>query len=258
MQNDFLYVIPSYNRANKQVTVNYLNGIGVPKERIYVFVQTKEDKQVYNETIGEKAIIVYKNATRGVEARNNILNTLVDKYDLLMLDDDIKAIGEYNGEKIDKITDAKVMDETFAKCFRVCNKANIKIFGIYPIYNYFFLEKTISTKSPINTVFGFAKGFTGRYNENYDTKEDAEICAKILSMNRNIFRFNYLAVDADHRKTKDGYIDDWHQEENVRCVKKLLQDYPNIYKEQKNKPWEVRTIIKDKKIKLPGYVKKIC
>lgn len=255
-KNDFIYVIPSYNRVNRQITVDYLNEIGISKDRIYVFVQTEDDEIKYKEKIGEKANIVMKPATRGVEARNNILNTLVDEYNIVMLDDDVKAIGELIGEKIEKITTAEKMDETFSQCFITCEKTGIKIFGVYPIYNHFFMERTISTKSPINTIFGFAKGFKGRYNEKYDTKEDAEICAKILSMKRSILRFNFLCVEADHRKTKDGYIDEWHQEENIRCVKKLLVDYPNIYKMQKNKPWEVRTIIKDKKIILPGYVKK--
>ena len=257
-KSNFIYVIPSYNRVNKQITVNYLNEIGIPKDRIYVFVQTKEDEQAYLDKIGDKANIIFKTASRGVEARNNILNTLVEENNLLMLDDDIRAIGEFNGDKIEKIVSSQKMDEVFSKCFEICEKSNIKIFGIYPIYNYFFLERTISTKCTVNTVFGYVKGFKGRYNENYDTKEDAEICARMLSMNRSIFRFNFLAVDADHRKTKDGYIDDWHQEENIRCVKKLLKDFPKIFKEQKNKPWEVRNILKDKKIILPGYVKKVC
>ena len=54
-KNDFIYAIPSYKRANKQITVNYLSNAGISKERIAVFVQTEEDEQEYRETIGEKA-----------------------------------------------------------------------------------------------------------------------------------------------------------------------------------------------------------
>lgn len=253
---EFLYTIPSYNRANRQITVHYLNEIGINKERIYVFVQTEEDKRKYEEIIGTKATLILRKASRGVEARNNILNALSNSYNLMMFDDDIRAIGELKGGKIEKIADGQRMDALFSKCFNMCNKTKTDIFGIYPVYNEFFMEGTISTKSPINTVFGFAKGFKERYNENYDTKEDAEMCARILFKGKNILRFNFLAVDADHRKTKDGYIDDWHQEENIRCVKRLLVDYPTIYEAQKNKPWEVRSIIKDKKIKLEGGKKR--
>lgn len=255
-KNDFIYVIPSYNRVNRQITVNYLNGMGIPKERIYVFVQTEDDEKSYTDVIGDKANIILRDAKRGIEARNNILDTLVAEHNLLMLDDDIRVIGVLNGEKIEKITTAEKMDETFTYCFEMCEKTKVGVFGVYPIYNEYFMERTISTQSPINTIFGFMKGFPHRYNYDYDTKEDAEICARILYSKGNILRFNYIAVDADHRKDKNGYIDEWHQEENIRCVKKLLKDFPTIYKMQKDKPWEVRTIIKDRKIILPGYTKR--
>ena len=254
--NEFIYAIPSYNRAEKQKTVELLSGIGIKKERIYVFVQTAADKEAYAKTIGEKAKIILKPAKRGVEARNNILNELSGQSNIVMLDDDIRAIGVLKGDNIRGIESAQEMDATFEKCFATCKKTGTSIFGIYPVYNAFFLSRTISTLSPINTVFGFEKGFQLRYNEEYDTKEDAELCARILSFRKRILRFNFLAVDADHRKNKDGYIDDWHQEENVRCVKKLVFEYPEIYKPQKGKPWEVRSLIKDSKINLKGGKKR--
>ncbi len=255
-ENQFIYAIPSYNRAGKQKTVELLAGIGIKKERIFVFVQTAEDKEAYTKAIGDKAKIILKPAKRGVEARNNILNELAEQHNILMLDDDIKAIGVLKGEEIRAIDSAREMDGTFEKCFGTCKKAGASVFGIYPVYNAFFLSRTISTLSPINTVFGFAKGFKLRYNEDYDTKEDAELCARLLSFRKRILRFNFIAVDADHRKTKDGYIDDWHQEENIRCVRKLVFEYPEIYKPQKDKPWEVRSLVKDSKIILSGGKKR--
>ena len=247
-ENKFVFTIPSYNRANKQVTVNYLHEIGIPKERIFVFVQTEKDKMDYEKNIGEKTNIVYRKADRVAEARNNILDEMSKCNDFIMLDDDIKCIGKLVAGKLEKINSAQSLDDIFSKCFNLCKKTTAVIFGVYPVYNDFYMEKSISTKTPINTVFGFPKGFSGRYNTNYDTKEDAELCARILANGKKILRFNFLAVEADHRKDKNGYIDAWHQEENIRCVKKLILDFPTIYKTQKNKPWEVRTIVKDSKI----------
>jgi len=250
MENNFVYAILSYNRSERQLTVNYLQKIGIKKEQIFVFVQTEEDKKKYEEIIGNFAQIILKEASRGVEARNNILNELIDKTNVMMLDDDISAIGQLNGSnEIVKIEDGETLNKTFGTFFELCEKSKVKMFGIYPVFNDFYMERSISTKAPINTVFGILKGFKERFNEEYDTKEDAEICARILRTGRSIFRFNSLAVEADHRKTKNGYIDDWHQEENVRCVKRITREYPTVYKEQKGKPWEVRCIIKDKKIK---------
>ena len=249
-EDDFVYAIPSYNRVDRQTTVNYLNRIGIPRERIYIFVQTENDEKLYKKTVGEKANVIYQYAERGVEARNNILSALVHDFNVLMLDDDVRAVGELANGKIVKIEGAQRMNGLFSTCFNLCRRRGAAFFGIYPVYNAFFMEKSVSTKAPINTVFGFPKGFNGEYDEAYDTKEDAALCAKVLSDGQEILRFNGLAVDADHRKNKNGYIDPWHQEENIRCVQKLLKEFPNVYKSQTNKPWEVRSIVKDKKIEV--------
>lgn len=246
-KNEFVYAIPSYKRANKQITVDYLNKSGVPKEKIYVFVQTEADKEEYENSIGTKAEIVMRAADGVARARNNVLNTLVESNNVVMLDDDIKSIGKLADGKIKRFESSLEFEQAFLKCFEMCGRGWAQIFGVYPVYNAYFMEQSISMRTPINTVFGFLKGFKYRYDESYDTKEDAALCAKLLASGRQILRFNYLTVDADHRKTKDGYIDSWHQEENLRCVRRLISEFPTVYKMQTNKPWEVRSIIKDKK-----------
>lgn len=250
-RNDHIYAIPSYNRVTRQATVNYLHSIGVPRDRIVVYVQTEGDFKAYTDMIGDISVVKYAPAKRGVEARNNILRGEAAS-DIVMLDDDVRAIGMFTGAEVRKIEDVDQMDGVFEKCFATCRKADASFFGVYPVYNDFYMERTISTKAPVNTVFGFPSGITLRYNEEYDTKEDAELCARVLRRGGRILRFNFLAVDADHRKTKDGYIDDWHQEENMRCVRRLALEYPDVYKPQTRKPWEVRCLIKDKKIKIGG------
>lgn len=44
MEN-FIVAIPSYQRADKQETLEYFASLGVPKERIYIFVQTTADRE---------------------------------------------------------------------------------------------------------------------------------------------------------------------------------------------------------------------
>lgn len=245
----FVMAIPSYKRAGSQRTLDYLSEIGIPKERIYIFVQTREDYTDYKKYTN-KCNIIYAEANGIAKARNNILNELISENDVVMLDDDIRRIGRLDGEELKTIETAEEFDTIFEKCFTQIKRNKVKVFGVYPVYNAFFMSRTISTRVAVNTVFGFVKGFGLRYNENYDTKEDAALCGQILSLKGRIFRYNFLAVDADHRKTKNGYIDDWHQEENVRCVRQLCANYPEIYAKQSGKPWEVRIILKDKKIEL--------
>lgn len=250
MEN-FIVAIPSYKRADKQVSLQYLVSLGIKKERIYIFVQTKEDFDKYQK-YHEKANIIYIQASKVAKARNNILNYFNGKADILMIDDDLRQISKMNGKELKAIKTADEFDKTFEKCFEQTKKAGTTIFGIYPVHNAFFMSKTISTRVTVNTVFGFTKGFSFRFDENFDTKEDAEMCGHILELGGKILRFNFLSVDADHRKDKNGYFDKWHHDENVRCVKQLCHKHPSIFDKKKDQPWEVRVLIKDKKVMLNG------
>lgn len=242
----FVYAIPSYNRVQRQTTLEYLMKLGVPKERIWIFVQTEEDYASY-QIHAEHANIVMMPATRGVMARNNILNRLKGE-NILMLDDDVKQIYYLRGKAL--VGFEKRIDLAFAfnRCFDQTRNLRAKVFGIYPVNNAFFMSDDISTKVAVNTVFGFAAGFPFRFDENFETKEDAELCGRVLRRDGRVVRFNNLAVNADHNKDKNGYRERWHHDENVRSVKKLCARYPDIFAPQKNKAWEVRVRLRDERV----------
>lgn len=241
----FVYAIPSYNRADKQVTLDYLSGMGVPKEKIWIFVQTEEDYENYQKH-KDRAKIKMVPATRGVAARNNILNGLKGN-NILMMDDDVKAILSLNGKELTPFRERIDIAFAFNRCFEQTRGLRAKVFGIYPVANAFFMSNDISTRVAINTIFGFASDFTVRFDERFETKEDAEICGRILKHGSRVVRFNNLAVNADHRKDKNGYFDQWHHDENVRSVKQLCARFPDIFAPKKDQPWEVRVKLKDEK-----------
>ena len=242
----YVYAIPSYKRVGRQTTLDYLSGMGVPKELIWIFVQTDEDYAEYQIHAG-RANIVKMPATRGVAARNNILKRLKGQ-NILMLDDDVKTLFTMNGGKLKPIERRIDMALAFNRCFEQTRRLKAHVFGIYPVANAFFMSNDISTRVAVNTVFGFAAGFPIRFDENFETKEDAEICGRILKNGGRVVRFNNLAVTADHNKDKNGYREKWHQDENLRSVKKLCARYPEIFAPQKGKPWEVRVKVKDEKV----------
>lgn len=245
MEN-YLYAIPSYKRDNKQVTLEYLSRLGVPKEKIWIFVQTEDDLRAYHKH-EDRANLVFMKAERGVEARNNILNRLSGEYNIIMLDDDIKQLYSLRSGKLHRINARSELAFDFNTCFEQIESLGASMFGVYPIANSFFMSHDISTKVSVNTVFGFKRGYKYRYDETFDTKEDAELCGRMLWHHLKVVRFNGIAVSADHRKDKNGYFDKWHHDENVRCVKQLCSKYPGIFAEQTGKPWEVRVRIKDER-----------
>ena len=241
----FVYAIPSYKRAQKQVTLDYLSGMGVPKDRIMIFVQTEKDFHEY-QNHKDRATIVLMEANGIARARNNILNRLKDS-NLLMMDDDVKTLYILKDGELKEITNRIDLALAINRCFAQARSLGSKIFGIYPVANAFFMSDDISTRVTVNTVMGYASGFPFRFDETFETKEDAELCGRVLKRGGRVVRFNNLAVKADHNKDTKGYKDKEHQGENLRMVKKLCARYPDIFSPQKGKPWEVRVKIRDSK-----------
>lgn len=244
MEN-YVVAIPSYRRAGKQETLEYFAGLGVPQERIFIFVQTEDDFNAYQRH-AEQATIVHARADRVAAARNNILRHFNGTKNVLMLDDDISAIGILRGGRIEDIRNREVLAKNINRCFDVTRKHGARIFGLYPVYNAFFMSRTISTAVTVNTAIGFCTGFNLRMNETYKTKEDIELCARILNGGGSVFRYNFLAVKAKHRTNTGGCCDVWKSGINKESAKRLCRTYPNILAPHTRREDEIRVTIKDK------------
>lgn len=240
----FIIAIPSYQRAEKQATVDYLHGLGVPRERIYIFVQTAKDKEAYAQH-EEKANIVLAAADGIAKARNNILRHFAGSRNILMMDDDISSIGKLKGKDIQAIESREEFADTFNRCFGMALKRGVAVWGIYPVHNAFFMSPTISTAVTVNTVVGFTKGQPHEFDDSFKAKEDIELCARILAAGGEVLRYNFLAMNAKHRTNAGGCHDAWHSNANRVAVERLCKMYPEILAPNSRKPDEVRVIAKD-------------
>lgn len=253
MEN-FAIAIPSYRRSESQESLKLLKKLGIQKDRIFIFVQTDEDYKKYSHNYAEDCSIILRHATNVAQARNNILDYFISEYgkiDILMLDDDITKFGIFE-EKLEEIENKEDFDRIFEKCFEIANKRNVPLFGVYPIYNAFYMDKSITTKTTVNTLLGFTKKNSHRFNETYDAKEDIELCGRILSRGKEVLRFDFLAIEAKHRTNEGGTKEIWKSDKHEKTVKRLCLAYPNIFAPKKNNPKEVRMkqVIGGKKIKL--------
>lgn len=242
MEN-FVIAIPSYQRADKQDTIKYLSRLGVPKDKIYIFVQTQNDYETYQKYAGAANIVCVK-ANTVSEARNNILRHF--DCNILMLDDDIRRLGTLKNGALIPTNDRAIFAENINRCFEYTKANKGKLFGVYPVYNDYFMSATISTKTSVNTVMGFVGKFDMEFDEGFVAKEDLELCGRILHRGGRVFRYNHIAVDAKHRTNDGGCKENWHNGENEKAARRLCIMYPEIYARQKN-PQEVRMAIKDVK-----------
>ena len=232
-----------------QGTLDYLTEMGIEKDRIYIFVQTEQDNADY-QIYADRCNIVYAPADGIAKARNNILRHFKGQRDVFMFDDDVSYIGRLKGDSITPIKDKDEFDETIGRCFEQARRKAVPIWGVYPVNNAFFMQKSISTKVTVNTAVGFTKGQILTFNETFAAKEDIELCARILNAGGVVLRYNFLSVNAKHRTNAGGCFEAWHTTANKTTAVRLCKMYPNILGPNSKKPEEVRMILKDKKIHL--------
>ena len=245
----YIIAIPSYQRSEKQTTLEYLHKLGIPRELIHIFVQTEEDKAAYSQ-YETKANIIHAPAHGIATARNNILRHFAGSRNIVMMDDDISAISKLCGDKLVAIDTRAELADVFNRCFGAALNHNAPLFGIYPVHNAFFMSKTISTAVTVNTVLGFRKGYSIRFDESYTAKEDIELCGRLINSGTKVVRMNFLAPNAKHRTNGGGCHDTWASSANKTAVERLCKTYPKIFAPHSTKPDEVRVIHKDVKINL--------
>lgn len=247
------FTIPSYKRHDRQDTLKWLLSVGIPRTDIYLFVQTEEDYGLYKQ-YEESCHLIYKEAQTLPNARNNILDYFQGSYDIVMLDDDISALscGSKEQKLVDITSHEKVM-EVFETMFAITRRLHGSLCGFYPVHNNFFMQDSIDTKKPVNTIIGFPRGFNSRFDVNFIAKEDIELCGRVLASNGKIIRLNNISFNAKHRTNQGGANDVWKSGVNKEYAEVLEQMYPEIYAVQKNNPEEVRTVTCGGRIKFRSW-----
>lgn len=243
-----VFAIPSYRRPDKQETAVYLKFMGIPKEKIFIFVNSDECEAYKQNYTAICNVIDRGNIGSIPEARNFILDYFKDD-EIVMMDDDISVISVGSKEKKFKEIPSGRLEEVFTKMFTVTGQLKGFMFGLYPVYNEYFMNNDISTKVTVNTILGFRKKFPLRFDNNYIAKEDIELCGRILNVGGNVIRFNNVAYKAKHRTNEGGVHEIWQSDANVKFSKDLALNYPRIFAVQKKKPSEVRIVIRDIKKK---------
>ena len=241
---DFVVAIPSYHRSTEQITLEYMLKLGMDKDKVYIFVQTEDDYEKYSSIYSQKCNVVYKPASSISKARNNILNYFDGKENVLMMDDDVSAISVIVDNKLQDITGVEAVE----RMFNYVKEKGGYMFGLYPVYNEFFMSKNTSTRVTVNTIIGFPKKFPLRFDETFTAKEDIELCGRILNQGGIVYRFNNFAFKAKHRTNKGGANDTWKTDANEKAVLRLCLMYPTIFARHSTKNNEVRVIAKDRKV----------
>jgi len=123
------FIIPSYQRPTRQVTLDNLISLGYKKDEIYIYVQEEKDEYEYMLNWNDFAHIIYKPAWNIGSARNNCLSDLEIGEQAIMLDDDVRHFKYLENARLHKFVSREQLDKVIHKGFEESNKYNAKLWG---------------------------------------------------------------------------------------------------------------------------------
>lgn len=228
-----VFCIPSYKRSYEQKTLEYLEKLGINKENIYISTQTEEDYVSYKEIYGDRAKIIFEKGNCVADNRNNILNNFKKGQKIIMLDDDLSFIGKLRNKKLVPFEKDELFS-FFKDAFNYCENNNALIWTGYPVENAYFMSPTIDKKNfSVGCIMGIINS-DYRFNPKYKIKEDFEICLHTIKDGYNCIRFNFIHAKGKH-KSKGGCEEFWKENDDEKCTKMILCEYPKLIKKGNKK-----------------------
>ena len=236
--------IPSYNRVDgiTKKTLAFLSRYNYPKELIYIFVNTEEQKQEYETKIPKELYghIISTNEPKGIM---NVRNYIIDYFDegtkLISMDDDVVSINTIDEGQLVPINN---FVEVIEKGFHLCNEHGYTLWGLYPTANAFYMKSKDEYTTDLRFIVG---GFMGIINKkrhvHLDWKEDYELSIDSYIRDGGVIRFNHIAVK-HNLYTKKGGIG-LNQKERMNNYKEagewLINKYPHLVKWNPRREGEV-------------------
>jgi hypothetical protein len=163
--NSTKIVIPSYDRYEDFKTIKFLEKNNIPKECIYIFVSTDEQKEKYINCIGKDYNIIV--GILGLVNQRNFITNYFDENEILIcMDDDIDDLIHCEN---------KPLIEWLYECINFLNNSEYGLLSISPSINPFYFEQRITSKN----IFSISNNYcVGAF---YILKND-----KNIILNKNI------------------------------------------------------------------------
>lgn len=261
---DIKIAIPSYNRVDNitKKTLAFLSRYNYPKELIYIFVHSEEQKEEYETKLPKELYghIISTNQPKGIM---NVRNYVVDYFDeddkFISMDDDLITINRINEGKLCPIDN---FNEVIEKGFQLCEEHGYTLWGLYPTANAFYMKSKNEYTIDLRFISG---GFMGIINKkrhvHLNWKEDYELSIQAYNQDGGVIRFNHIAVKSD-LYTKTGGIG-LNQKERMDDYKEagewLINKYPSLVKWNPRREGEILLNSRTKKTKNVKEVNyKIC
>tara|TARA_B110000967_G_C18754884_1_gene494807 strand:+ start:107 stop:964 length:858 start_codon:yes stop_codon:yes gene_type:complete len=227
----YVVAIPSYNRSESivQKSLTTLIDGGVPKHAIHIFVANKEEEKKYKKGVPKNMygkIVVGKLGI--TEQRKFIIKHYPENQAIVSIDDDVEGLFRKKTDK--ELTKIKNVHAFFNDAFMTLKNEKLKIWGIYPVHNPFFMKKTTTTdlKFIIGTLYGFINRKTTAIqpSSKIKEKEDYEQSIKYFIKDGGVVRFNDITIKAKKHAPGGLGVTEGRLTANRVASKYLEKNYP--------------------------------
>ena len=241
--SEIIFGIPSYNRPNKQLLLDYLSKNGFKKNEIVISTQTERDYVSYRQNYGQMANIIYRSGTCVGDNKNTLMDVLSSSgKHFVICSDKVKSFQILRDKKLKDLQGKKEILETILRCYERTKELGGCCFGVYPTNNAGWMQDSVFVNAFLIGCFvGFFPGERFRYDRNFLLKEDYEMTARLVSEGRRPVRFNNLGLKETFH-TEGGSHELWTTKGdavNARMCKMILAKYPKFFTENKRRRHEL-------------------
>lgn len=231
--------IPSYQRSEKQLTLDYLESVGVKPEQIIMSVQTEDDYEKYVKYKDRVGKLIFREAHNVSGNTNTIFEAAPKGERIVILDDDIQYISVLRGGKLHPVKTAEEFNRIFEFGYSIADKLRTIGFSVYPVHNEYFMSNSVHT---VHIGEGTLLALTNvgiRFDEFLDTKSDFETTCRVIRRYGSYPRLNMVSCKAGHY-TSGGCDWNWKDPDRVSGdAATLVALYPDLVRANPKRPGEV-------------------
>lgn len=245
---DYVICIPSYGRAqlcnDKTLSTLHRHGIRCCSSRhdgqgvaaIHVYVANEAELSLYEKTLDRDMYSQLTVGTIGLVAqRRFIAQQFPEGQHIVFMDDDIAEIDLSISERFKNGS----LDAFFRAAFQDAAECGAYLWGVYPVYNHYFMKPAPESATCLNFVVGALYGTINRANlaaieikiaaNMRDQKEDVERSIKHFLHDGCVLRYNHVGFKTKYYGTSGGlgtFKD--RVEDNKRVALRLKELYPSL------------------------------
>ena len=200
---DYKIVIPSHKRLHllKKKTLFSLDLYGIPHDKIYIFVAPDEYEEYKDQLLSYNVVL----GSLGLaEQRNSITNYFPEGEHLFCMDDDIRRFLEYTDTNSRHEQQLEDLDSFIKKGFEEAIRANVSLWGLYPVANGRWMKKEVS--KGLFFCYGCCFGLINRKDILIESsfKEDYERTLRFYKRDHGVIRCNWVAPVQSFSQQKGG------------------------------------------------------